>query len=158
MAIFKLFGKVLIPLNPLKKTQIRAFWTSKFKKKFSFFFTKIDKKIISGKKSTFHHFHHFYPLHDLPLPTQILFLPKNCKKNFRVKNYITLGLKWVTRVGCCTTACSYLSLLISHINLAYIDLCKFTYCYKPLQRGLVRSVLEIYYLSCILFWDSFPYW
>ena len=49
---------------------------------FPFLFTKIEKKIISGKKSTFYLFH---SLHDLPLPTQILFIfcffPKIAKKN-----------------------------------------------------------------------------
>ena len=50
---------------------------------FSFFFLQKSKKIISSKKSTFHH---FYALHDLPIPTQILFIfcffPKIAKKNF----------------------------------------------------------------------------
>ena len=39
---------------------------------------------------------------------------------------------------------SYLSLLISHFNLAYLDLCKFALFDEPLQRGLV---VQLY--SCI---------
>ena len=54
-------------------------------------FTKMEK-IILGKKSTFHH---FYPLHDLPLPTQILFifwfLSKNRKKNISVEKLCHFG-------------------------------------------------------------------
>ena len=34
-------------------------------------------------------------------------------------------------------ACLYLSLSISHFNLAYLDLFKFTLFDEPLQRGLV---------------------
>ena len=91
--------------NPFcpKLGQIWEFWPSK--NFFSPFFYKNRTKIISGKKSTFQH---FYPLHDLPLPTKIFcifFLSKNRKKIFRARNYFTLGLKWVTRVGTCISAC-----------------------------------------------------
>ena len=59
------------------------FWHFVVKKIFSPSFFKRIEKIISGKKSTFHH---FYPLHDLPLPTQMLFIccffPKITKKHF----------------------------------------------------------------------------
>ena len=77
LAILKFFGKVVIPLNPLKKTQIRAFWSL--------------LKLFRAKKSTIHHFYHFYPLHDLPLPTQILFLSKNCKKKFSGQKFFSLN-------------------------------------------------------------------
>ena len=52
-----------------------------------------------------------------------------------------------TRVGPRMTACLYLSLSISHFNLAYLDLCKFTLFDKPLQLGLF--LLKFYTHSCI---------
>ena len=40
-------------------------------------------------------------------------------------------------------ACSYLSLVISHFNLAYLHLCKFALFDEPLHRGLVCYILKL---------------
>ena len=45
---------------------------------------------------------------------------------------------------------SYLSLLISHFNLKYIDLCKFKLFDEPLQHGIVNSYTVIYLYSYIV--------
>ena len=57
---------ILAQIDP-NLTQIWAFRSSKIKKKnFLLFLQKSKKNYFGQKKSTFHH---FYPLHDFPLPT-----------------------------------------------------------------------------------------
>ena len=96
---------ILAQIGP-NLTKIWAFSSPKIFNFFFLLFLQKSKKIILGKKI---HFHHFYPLHDLPLPTQILFIfcffPKMAKIILG-ENFVILGLKWVTRIGPRMSACS----------------------------------------------------
>ena len=97
LEILKLFGKVLIALNPLKNHKFGHFGRQKF-------LQKSEKNYFGQKNQLFTVFTHFMTSlsqHNFCCG----FFPKIAKYKFRVKNYVTLGLKWVTRVGPRMSAC-----------------------------------------------------
>ena len=58
----------------------------------------------------------------------------------RLKRFLICTCTELTLASC---ACSYLSSSISHFNLAYVELCKFTLLDESLQHGFVTCFLQL---------------